>query len=377
MRKALFIGIGILGGIFIIWWIATSTFSSWDFRNNLWAPANLLLHGKSAYAINTLFENSNAVWFPQLIGLFFPLGLLSQYQAATVWLLGNITIILFLIWNVSQKTQNRKPTPLLLGLLVLIVFLFPPTFRLLLLGQVDVIIVSALLAGTVALERRQWALGSLLYAIALGKPQLCVLVLPGALGYLFVNHKGRKDLFRCILYACLFVVLLTIPLWVGNLNWPNDFLKNLRHNPQWSQPSLYSQLNVVFGQLGILVWAIGFAIVFGYTIRMWLIWEPSKAVLWSLALTTVASPYIWSWDYFLLIPLILDTAIRIRNGRARIILLITYCISIILFGLALMYIGPSDNVLWWFPLLLLAGIVGSLEIDKIFPLLEKKSLPTN
>jgi hypothetical protein len=105
------------------WFIYTSRSTGWDFRNNLWAPAYLLIHGKSPYRISVLFDNSNAVWFPQIIGLFFPLGLLSEHQASNLWLIINvltaICLTTFLLWQFKQI----RPTSRIYGFVLLGVFL--------------------------------------------------------------------------------------------------------------------------------------------------------------------------------------------------------------------------------------------------------------
>src|SRR5712692_2292721 len=90
-RERIFAAVLLLAfAVGIVAFIKTPLFGSWDFRNNLWGPAYLLVHGQSPYHISTLFENSNALWFPMAIGLFFPFGWLTQSEASNLWLLGNI-----------------------------------------------------------------------------------------------------------------------------------------------------------------------------------------------------------------------------------------------------------------------------------------------
>ena len=224
----------------------------------------------------------------------------------------------------------KKPKPLFLGFLVLSIFLFPPTVRLLILGQVDVIVVISLIAGTYAIERRRLTLSGFLFALALVKPQLCIIVLPSLIGYLLFFKRESQVVLKLLSISCLFGFVLTVPLWLSNSNWVSDFLLNLQRNPQWSQPAIFSYMSYKLGTLGIVLWFFLFAATLILSIRLWSKYGPTQAVLWSLALTTIASPYVWSWDFVLLLPLFIDTAIRLTNTLARASLFIIYVICFVL-----------------------------------------------
>jgi hypothetical protein len=262
------------------------------------------------------------------------------------------------------RVIQKKPKPLFLGFLVLTVFLFPPTVRLLILGQVDVIVVISLIAGTYAIERRRLALGGFLFALALVKPQLCIIVLPSLIGYLLFIKREWQVVLKLLSISCLFGFVLTVPLWLSNSNWVSNFLINIQRNPQWSQPSIFSHMSYKLGSLGIVLWFFLFAATLILSIQLWSRYGPTQAVLWSLALTTIASPYVWSWDFVLLLPLFIDTAIRSANMLARASLFITYVICFVLSVISLKPPGSSDSVLWWFPFLMMIGIVISSQLSK-------------
>ncbi len=362
MKKLAVILAGILVLIFVFWFVNTIKFVSWDFRNNLWATTHLIWSGESAYKIKTLFPDSNAIWFPQIVGLFFPLGLLPQYQATNIWLILNVMLLLALTWFLSFRVAQEKPKPIYLGILVFSVFLFPPTVTHFTLGQVDILIIASVIAGTFAIERNRPVLAGFLFAIALVKPQQCVVFLPGIIAYLFVNKREWRSVLKLLLATCFWGFALTAPLWLSSPGWINDFLANLQGNPNWSQPNIFSWLSHKFGTPGILFWFVLYIIILVLSIQIWLKCKLINAVLWSLALTTVISPYIWSWDFVLLLPLFVYTAIGLSNTIARLLLLIFYiaCFILSIISLNLVF---SDAVLWWFPITLITGIAVSTILN--------------
>jgi hypothetical protein len=364
MRKLFFVLLGIFLVGVLTWFIFSVKFLSGDFRNNLWAPAYLFLHGGPTYRLDPALADIRSVWFPQILGIFFPLGWLSLYQATNIWLILNIGLLVFLTWLVVRQTTPDKPGLILPGILILSVLFFPPTIRMLSLGQVDIILVVALIGGTYAVTRNNLILGGFLFALALVKPQLCLLVLFSVIWTIGSVKKQWKNALKLVLITGVFAIVLTIPLWFGNKNWVGDFISNLRENPLWSQPSIFSQLAIKHGSLGIIIWLAFFIFIFYLNLRTWAAFEPRQAILWSLALTTIASPYIWSWDFVLLLPLFIQTAVKSSNRLARSILFFFYIASSILAFITLRYISTSDAVLWWFPYLTFIGILISLWINK-------------
>lgn len=351
--------------ISIIYFTFSAQFTSWDFRNNLWAPTYLITQSESAYDIKLIFNDSNSIWFPQVIGLFFFLGFLPQYIATNIWLILNVALLLILIRYLIQQSDYKKIKPLFLGILVLSVFLFPPTIRHLILGQVDILLTMALIAGVYSIERRQLLLGGFLFALALVKPQHCIVVLPSVFVYLSFTKRAIQDILKLLLATCFFVVLQTAPLWFSSSIWIDDFLLNLQENPNWAQPGIFSILHNSLGAIGLVFWFIIYATIIVLNFQIWSKSRPEKAVLWSLASTAIISPYLWSWDFVLLLPLLIDTTIRLSNTLSRLILFTFYVICF--FGSIFVLQGgaASDEVLWWLPFVLIIGIAISIVVDKI------------
>ncbi len=364
MKKTVPIIFGVAFAAILLWAIFTFKFVSWDFRNNLWAPARLVWQGESAYNINLLVANSNAVWFPQAIGLFLPLGLLPQPIATNLWLCLNLALLLGMIGWLPRQTATPRNNFLQFGILAFGVFIFPSTVRHLILGQIDILLMLLLILSVSAVERRQWVLGGLCFAVALTKPQLCIVALPCILADLLFIKKQWRNAGKLILAAGIISAILTIPLWIGNSAWLHDFWINVQGNPHWIQPSIYSMLHNRFGQTGVALWFMIYVLVLGISFNIWRRQGPQKAILWCLALTTIISPYSWSWDFVLLLPICIDSAVRLARKPARLVLAGFYTASVILSMLTLRSTAGLDDALWYLPFLVIVGVLASAAIEK-------------
>ena len=144
-----------------------------------------------------------------------------------LWLMASITMLVAMIWLAGGK---RRPPPALFGLSVLSVFLFPPVLSHLMLGQFTVLATLALLLATHLITVPNYVMAGFLVAVALSKPQLAVLVVPGL--FLAVGRLFRvRGLLSFAGTLALWSVLLTLPLWIAHAQWANDFLSAQGQNP--------------------------------------------------------------------------------------------------------------------------------------------------
>lgn len=336
--------------------------AGWDFRVNLWGPAYRLLHGQSPYAtrelawVEPIFKEVNAIWFPPAIGALFFMGGLDPFRASTLWFFFNLGLILVLLW---WSREGSRFSPLLS---VPALLLFPPLLTHLVLGQFSLAALLLVLAATSLLLRRREMAAGLLLALSLTKPQLLLLVGPGL--WLLSWRSGGRRAALCLPAGVLGGALsFTLPLWIGYPNWVPDFWRALRDNPFWYQPTLYTNLRLCWGRAGWILPALLSLGLFALNLRLW--WRyPAREVLpWSLALTTLVSPYIWTWDFVLLLPLMLRCLQRQRGRAARLIwaLGLLLCLGLTVWiRLALLAAGDNRHHLyawipWWVLLLVLAG----------------------
>ena len=360
LRHILIIVLSLLLGAALLVFIQATHFTSWDFRNNLWAPAHLLTQGQSPYRVEVLFDNSRAVWLPMAPGLLFWLGWLNPYQGSGLWLVLNIIGLAMLV---RLSADQSKPDLKVFLLSMMLVVVFPPTLSHLVLGQFTLAIGVALLGAARWIERPRLGLVGLMIALALTKPQLAV---PGSLGlmiYTWLNWK-RRAVIQLIGFSALWTIVLTIPFWIGYPNWLGDFWASLQQNPTWAQPALFSVATRWWGIPGALGWLIG---VLAAVFSLWQVWRkraPVEAMIWSLGLTTLISPYLWSWDFVLLLPLLVRIVFGLKSKGSALILGAGYALCWLVMVWIRLTTENSDERYWWFPPVLFAVLAGVYLIDQ-------------
>lgn len=361
MRRITVTLIGVVAvGAGLLWLVETLTFSSWDFRNNLWAPAYLLLHRQSPYEIGVLFDNSRAVWLPMSIGLFFPLGWLALREATNLWLIINCAALVLIVWLASAET---RPRPIAFVLSLLVVLLFPPTVSHLILGQFTIVTVLALLVAARLAHTPQMGIVGFCVAVAAVKPQLALLGGPGLL--VFVARRiGWRAAVSLVFRSLLWIFVLTLPLWLFYPGWWSGFLTALRQNPLWAQPSLFSLLPRQWGVPGAMIWLLLSASAVVASMRLWLKYPPEDAMIWSLALTPLISPYVWSWDFVMLLPLWVKSLFHFKSRIAYAVLGLGYVVCWITIILIRLTTDNSDDRFWWLPAILLITVAGAHVINR-------------
>ncbi len=323
------------------------TFSGWvpwDFDHNLWRASAAFLHGQNPYP--------TTAWFPVVIA-FFPLGRLTLSGASLLWLGLSLSAWLLTAWILGARR------PLVLGLSLIAILLFPPTFTSLLLGQWDSLAVLLMVSAAVLSPHPG---GALLLALALTKPQLTVLVLPGLAVSLW--HYSKLALVRWLFALAASVLWLTLPLWIAYPGWPSAFWAS-EYPPSpwtWMQPSSFFMFQLWWGKAGLFLWGVLLVSVMGVNVWVWRGCPAKLAVAISLALTPLVSPYCWSWDFVLLLPLAVYLISRTRWSWVILPLLWIACW---LFVIPL-YAAPDggNHLLWWIPPLFVTAMMGLL--GKVF-----------
>lgn len=349
-----------VGGV--IWLVVTAQASTWDFRYNLWAPTHLLLRGKSPYDLRPLYEAGNAVWLPMVIGAFLPLGALPLPQASMLWLLANIGAAVGTVWIVAEA---KRPSPLVLALALTAIGLYPRTLAHMRLGQFSLLAVLLYLVSALLLQRRRWGWAALAAAVALAKPQLGVLALLGLMVSAYRRQQWR-GVFRFGTAVALWCVALTLPLFLLHPAWIPDFLQALRQNPDWVQPSLFSMLPLWFGPAGLIGWGLLFLLAL--ILNVWLWWKRPflEAMCWSLALTPLVSPYIWSWDFVLLLPLFVRGLFHFRRPAARLLLIGGYLFNWWALVRVTLTSDGSEQFFWWGSWLLIWVVLLGMWVEGRF-----------
>jgi hypothetical protein len=315
-----------------------------DFYNELWGPAFLLVRGQSPYDTSSLNPELPAAWLPMAIGFFFPLGWIPEDTALRVWYIVNILAIALIVYFV----QGEKRTLYNTATLALICYSFPPAVNHINLGQFSIITALCWVFAVYFLEKDKRWIAALLIALALTKPHLGFLALLG-LTFRDYRHGGLRAVYP--LWAKIFAACLVfcIPLFVSYPNWIPDAIVSMTSNPPWSYPSLYILFERFLGNWGHLLWVVTTLIVFVVNFWLWGKLQLSAAVYWSLALAPLATPYVGSWDFVILFPLLILTYVN-TDWKGKIFIWIAYGAA--WYGMAQVQMQEvsHNHFFWWVPM---------------------------
>lgn len=339
-----------------------------DFFNELWGPAHLLVEGRSPYITESLQPSLPAVWLPMAIGVFAPLGWLGEDTAAQVWFLLNVAALAALVYFSLERLRS----PVIPGLALLFAYLFPPTINHFQLGQISIIAaLCMLLAARFAAQSHAWWAAFVL-ALGISKPQLGFLAVIG-LGYFYLTRAGARGSIRFGLRLLLASLILSLPVFLIRPAWFQDWLAGMKTNPAWSHPSAFILLQDLFGGRGLVLWGLIALAVLGLVLYLWRNLPVERAMAWTLGLTVLASPYVWSWDFVLLLPLWVSTFATVNNGR-KVFLAISYLAGWVGMAIAQQHFHANNQAFWWvpwwylgtillveFPYLRSAGVLGEAE----------------
>lgn len=348
--------------VLVMHWRATA----WDFRNNLWGPAHLLVSGQNPYLLDSLFEVGNPIWMPTVIGALFPLGWLSEHAAAALWFLASVGALLMIYRLSTQRVRKSlgRMTVMLIG-----GFCFMPTVSHLVLGQFGLFAALLMLLAAHCAMRERWVLAGMLVALATAKPQLILLPTLGLAIYAW-QQGSLTTLIRFGLSSAVMAALLTLPLWIAAPDWLAGLQIAFTRNYAWAQPSSLVTFRLVLGSTpGFVLWQVLLVTAIGVTVWLWRRIDPLPAVAWSLMLNLLVSPYAWSWDFVLVLPLWFHLTATTPSRRSRAVLLLGYALTWV--GTVAIRLNTDGDEIrfWWFPwawlaVFLLASIIAQHDHQK-------------
>lgn len=337
-----------------------------DLRTNLWAPARLLLSRRDPYDLDNLttlseqegFMLYRSVWFPTAIGLLLPLGALPFPIAANLWLVTNIGLLCACIAICLQGRSISWAHWAILGLAILF---FPPLIAHLRMGQASILVLFSLLFTTRLIEQQRPFLAGFIFSVSLVKPQLILLVAPALAFHLVTRGGWQKPLMGCIGG----LAIQTAPLFIAFPSWLLSYFQSLAEAPQWMYASILTIARIWLGHEGLAwgSWLLVFVFASIITIRLWKHGALAVAMPWTLAMTLIASPFVWSWDQILLLPLIVSMAITL-TGREALLWWTGY--AAIIMGFIFLRLASSnvDYLYFWVPWVMVGFAVVNLRLKQ-------------
>lgn len=276
----------------------------------------------------------------------FYLGLLPARAAATLWFELNLTMLFSSIWFLTDGWSPR---------LRLITFplslLFLPVLGALSVGQYDFPVLLGISLLVYSLRRENVALTTLGVVLLTFKPHIGALILLSVLVYLILrgDSYGRRAL-RSILFAG---VLLFITGFIADPAWPISYpgmLLNYQNEgnvtacsecaslPVWLSRWLFDGSLANAGMIAVVLLILLIAIF--SSIRSALLKSPALLVTSALVITLLVSPYLYNYDFMLLL---VPFAILINSNKDIINKVILF-ISFLVPTLAIAFWGRSGNI---------------------------------
>jgi hypothetical protein len=292
------------------------------------------------------------------MGIFWPLGYLPLQQASNLWWILTLIGLITIVW---LSSGHQRPPKTLFTITLVLAFLFPPTISHFSLGQITILICLLFLVITIYGRKLHPLLLALLIALTLSKPQLTIFILPGYF-YVYLKETSSRAI-KLIFLIFLAIGILSLPLFILHPRWITDFIQNLMGNPDWAHPSSLFILRTNFNRFGEILWWMLLLLVSGINLLLWTRLPKRDAAAWSLALTTLVTPYIWSWDFVFIIPLLVSYLFKIKQKSSIWLIYFAYisCWGIIAYMKLTGHM--SDELYWWVPWYLIGFVIISSTLN--------------
>ncbi len=303
----------------IVWWTVSSQPASPIEKSpdliNFWASAKILQSAGNPYQLTNLEHFATAeipgthvfspVFNPPIAFIFLDhLSAFTLTEARQSLLLLSVFCLALYLWLTLPCLSNHAhPSEVIRYVLktLLIVISLMPITTLLRLGQIDAPLMVALGAALVLSERNHKILAGILLSLTAIKPHLFLLLY----GVIFANEL-RQSYFKIPLGFCSGVAALLI---ISHIQFPELWAQWLAIDRSvvfgFVQPNIGSNLRLLFNRADS--WWVNLMpliVIFPYVIVKVIRFGSTKNEFWGiyLPLSLIVAPYIWLYDYALLLP---------------------------------------------------------------------------
>ncbi len=302
------------------------------------------------------WSNSDPQWFlnpPTLLVLLSPILSLPFMTSVEIWFLTNVFLIIAIgltTWKLLRIIPPR-PAWVLLG-----ASLFLPVLESLKFGQLSIAITFSVIATLYLLSRKLDSCAALVFVFVLQKPHLLLPFIVVLLWWAIAQKRTR--FLSSLASAVILLTLLTLAFVPDGFNsW-----KALEFSPlDWHSAALVSWVRIFAEERGFTSapWIVGiyttvFCAISVFVTRPWLSdfsWSENFAPL--LLLSTLSAPYLWPFDFALLVIVqLLLLAKALTRSPEKLRRLIIIPLLIILQSVAIYARSQSVSLdeMWWFPL---------------------------
>ncbi len=284
-----------------------------DFRA-YWSASYLLTHGGNfadpqqliaverrytGWQENYAFMTWNPPW---LLVLLAPYTLVSFERAAWSWILTNITLVLTSTWAIWSLSAAQPTARRFIWLPALIGFIYSPTLTAIAAGQVNTLVLAGL-AGFLFFDSQanEVGAGSML-ALTFVKPQLVYALLP-----VLVLESLVERRWRVVASIAVSLTILTTLVFILRPGFAAEYLAMLQgaNLLNYQTPTIGGWLEMSFGWswakvAGVVIAPIGMILWWYHQRNL-----PTRTIVDAgLILSVLTVPFVWSYDFIvLLIPL--------------------------------------------------------------------------
>ena len=320
----------------------------------------------SSVAVPLGFFNDEAVPFPYppyALWLYGLLAMLPFTSAQTVWALVNaaaagasVVLCSKLIFDRDEEWKGLPPRHIVFALIA-----FFPLTKALWYGQAVPLILGSSMLGLLQCERKRSFFGGALLSVALIKPHISVPILSAI--FLLLPREERRTFAAgaALGFAAQVAASAAVFPSVFSFYWSWLF-RYAQIIASWDMPSPVHLLSKAAGMpyLAAVLWLAGWTGVIVVSLRVRrLLSMPAAVLLVITPLAVVASPYLWTHDFLLLLApyLAMASTLLARPGRGMTLLLLFFA------GFITGFYDPHDEyLLFWVPILLAAQ--GALAIQR-------------
>jgi hypothetical protein len=348
--------------VMALWWIF---FRMPDLIANdfieYWSAARININGGNPYDPNQLLllQNSttglgwdrplimyNPPWSLSFLLLF---GLFRYSQSQILWLFLNITIIFFCsnsLWTLYGGSFKLRWIAWVIG------FTFAPTFTAIgLRGQISPLLLLGIVGFSIFMEkpRGEWLAG-MFASLATFKPQITILFFISLFIWSIYKHR-----YKAIISLSVTLVILTVITMLFNPHVLSQYVGTIVNNApvEWATPTIGAYLRILLGTenfwLQFISPLVGIVWLAVYFRRNRHTWSWKENIPFILLISLLTSAYSWSYDWVLLLFVVVQAAIwLIKNWYHWQIPI--YIISYIAFNLCYFYYRLQVEDLWlaWF-----------------------------
>ena len=349
-----------------------------------WSAARITMNGGNPYSPDELLsmENQGGWNLPQpvmmysppwILPLLIPFGIINRSISQLLWMLYQIGVLLFCANYIWQMYGGNKKQSWVAWIFT---FTFAPVVGAVLFqGQISPLILLGLVCFFLFLDKPKqiWLAGATFVLISI-KPQVSYLFIMALLIWLIYTKR-----WSFLVYSLIVIVLLSIIVIAFNPNIFFEYFEFIFNNAPtaWATPTIGTFLRILFFptgfQLQFLAPLIGLIWLSFYWRQHHNNWNWKNQIPLIMFVSSITSPYIWTFDMVILLFPLLQTILWITAGKkiwiAVCIILIYTVINFLFLRLHLTF---DDSVFIWFaPTLFILYIVlknlclGSTSIQTI------------